>query len=406
LWTIDGADSRLTRIAAATTTSIEALKAYLEGEHAFRAGQYARTVEAYQRATVADTSFALAWYRMSLAAEWPGFFDVVFEAARQAVRHSERLQDHDRRLLEASLALRRGAGAEAERRYREIIDVYSEDVEAWYQLGEATFHYNPTRGISLTESRPAFQRVIELDPKHVFARFHLARIEALEGNRARLDSLVDRVHEMQPQSERVLELLALRAVVNGDTAALKGVKARLERTPGISFNAAFSVAVFARDLERAAELALSRTGPSVPRNERAVGHYLAALAVIGRGRWRQGAAAISEARSLQPLASLAAAAHTAAAPFSPLSKSQIEELRAQVEQAAPDSALDLFNLDRGMPAFYRDYLSGMLSVRLGDLAAARRYADRVDEVEGRPEWGSLVDDCAWTLRAWAAWTED
>lgn len=398
-------DSRLTEIAAATTTSVEALKAYLEGEHEFRAGRYARAVDAYRRATAADTSFALAWYRMSLAAEWPGLIDVVFEAADQAVRHSERLQRHDRRLLEASLALRRGDGAEAERRYREIIGAYPEDVEAWYQLGEALFHYNATRGLSLTESRPSFQRVIELDPKHVFALFHLARIEALEGDLVQLDSLVERVRQLQPESERVLELLALRAAVMDDTAALDSVKAGLERAPQIIHNAVVMVATFGRDLETASELIALQTGPMRPRIDRALGHAMTALTEAGRGRWRAAAADDAEASSLQPAIGLVSAAK-AAAPFSPLADSDIEEVRARLAGlTAVDAVVRPFDLGEAIPTFYRDYLLGLLSLRLGDTAAATRYADRIAEMQGDPEWGSLVEDCAWSLRGWVAWTE-
>ncbi|MGD8867777.1 MAG: tetratricopeptide repeat protein [Gemmatimonadales bacterium] len=399
-------DSRLTEIAAATTTSIDALKAYLEGEHEFRAGGYAPAVDAYRRATAADTSFALAWYRMSLAAEWLGLVDVVFEAADQAVRHSERLQRHDRRLLEASLALRRGDGAEAERRYREIIGAYPEDVEAWYQLGEALFHYNATRGLSLTESRPAFQRVIDLDPNHVFALFHLARIEALEENLAQLDSLVERVRQLQPESERVLELLALRASLMDDTAGLDSVEAGLERAPQIIHNAVVMVATFGRDLETASELAALQTGPTRPRTERALGQTMAALTEVGRGRWRAAAADDAEASSLQPVIGLVSAALKAAAPFSPLADSEIEEVRARLAGlTAVNAVAKPFDFGEAIPTFYRDYLLGLLSLRLGDTAAATRYADRIDEMQGDPEWGSLVDDCAWSLRAWLAWTD-
>ncbi len=133
---------------------------------------------------------------------------------------------------------------------------------------------------------------------------------------------------------------------------------------------------------------------------------MAGLAELGRGRWQAAAAAGAEAASLQPAAGLIFRAATAAAPFSPLSESRIEEIRARLaELAVAASDTDLFNLEPGIPAFYRDYLLGLLSVRLGDLAAARRYAAQVDEAEGQPEWGSLVNDYAWTLRAWVAWTE-
>ena len=46
-----------------TTQSFPALKAYLEGESEFRAGRFANALEAFQRATATDQSFALVYYR-------------------------------------------------------------------------------------------------------------------------------------------------------------------------------------------------------------------------------------------------------------------------------------------------------------------------------------------------------
>ena len=61
---------RLSRLAATTTGSMPALRSYLSGEAAFRAGAFDRAVEEFRRATERDTTFALAWYRLAVAEEW------------------------------------------------------------------------------------------------------------------------------------------------------------------------------------------------------------------------------------------------------------------------------------------------------------------------------------------------
>jgi TolB-like protein len=97
---------RITRVAAVTTDSLPALKAYLEGERQFRAGHFVQALEAFERATAEDDTFALAYHRLSVAAEWATRMEQSRRAAEQAVRHAARLSEHDRRLLEASLAWR------------------------------------------------------------------------------------------------------------------------------------------------------------------------------------------------------------------------------------------------------------------------------------------------------------
>jgi DNA-binding SARP family transcriptional activator len=59
-----GPGTRLARLAALTTTSLDALKAYLMGERELRAGRYFDAMEAFQSAADADESFALAYYRL------------------------------------------------------------------------------------------------------------------------------------------------------------------------------------------------------------------------------------------------------------------------------------------------------------------------------------------------------
>ena len=193
-----GPRERLARTAAITTHSIPALKAYLVGESHLRAGRYVPALEAFQQAIALDSTFALAYYRLALAAEWEGRLGAGIDAADQAVRHGNRLSEHDRMLVQALVARRRGAADEAERLYRAIVSAHLEDVEAWYQLGEVLFHHNPYRGRSFTESRGAWERVLALEPAHQDALLHLVRVAAREGERIELDSLLTRAFALLP----------------------------------------------------------------------------------------------------------------------------------------------------------------------------------------------------------------
>jgi hypothetical protein len=81
------AGERLAQLAAVTTPSLVALKAYLEAQNAYRANDLYAAIPAYQRAVAADSSFALAWYGLASAASWMLQPRLEQEAAEHAVRH-------------------------------------------------------------------------------------------------------------------------------------------------------------------------------------------------------------------------------------------------------------------------------------------------------------------------------
>ena len=63
------------------TDSPDAMRAYLEGLHAWRRGRLAEAAAAFDRAIAADSSFAQAWFQRYLAANW-GFEGRVSYAPR------------------------------------------------------------------------------------------------------------------------------------------------------------------------------------------------------------------------------------------------------------------------------------------------------------------------------------
>ncbi|MGQ0813072.1 MAG: BTAD domain-containing putative transcriptional regulator, partial [Gemmatimonadota bacterium] len=141
------ARTRTARIAELTTASLPALKAYLAGERDFRAGRFATAIDSFARAVQLDTTFALANYRLALAMLWADVPDTLpFEPEQRALRFSRNLSLRDQRLIRAFIAWRTGNAQDAEVLYRQVVTMYPDDVEAWQQLGETLFHYNPLRG--------------------------------------------------------------------------------------------------------------------------------------------------------------------------------------------------------------------------------------------------------------------
>jgi eukaryotic-like serine/threonine-protein kinase len=155
---------RLTQTAAVTTRSLPALKAFLDGERNLRNGKPDTAIAGFQRAIAEDSTFALAYYRLAVAAGWAERHALSSDAVARALVTSDRLGDRDRRLLTAYAAFRRGAPNDAEQQYRAILEDYPDDLEAEFQLADVLFQYNPLRGRPRGEARELFDRVLALDP--------------------------------------------------------------------------------------------------------------------------------------------------------------------------------------------------------------------------------------------------
>jgi DNA-binding SARP family transcriptional activator/tetratricopeptide (TPR) repeat protein len=212
-----GAADRLTR-AAAQTTSLEAFKAFMGGDAALRGGHFERAVDAYTRAVGIDTAFAVAYYRLALARDWAamGAYD---EAALTAARHADRLSPRDRALLEALGAYHTGDAEDAERRYRAILSRYPDDFDASAQLGEVLFHFGPLRGRSLEDAAAAWRTVLAYELRNLWAAVHLARIAAVRCDVATLDTLLAHFSPAERMADRrLVQLGLLRALAARDSA--------------------------------------------------------------------------------------------------------------------------------------------------------------------------------------------
>ncbi len=160
-----GVGSRLLQTAATTTQSLPALKAYLDAEGQLRRGGFDSALAGFQQAVQLDSTFALAYYRLAVAAAWSRHTALIRPNTERAVRLADRLSERDRRLLESFAALADGKPDDAENGYRGILQDYPDDLEAQWQLATVLNVYNPLRGRPIAESAPVFDGVVKLDPE-------------------------------------------------------------------------------------------------------------------------------------------------------------------------------------------------------------------------------------------------
>ncbi len=375
-----GPGTRLSRLAAVTTESLPALKAYLKGEAELRAGRYFDAMESMQRALAADPSFALAYYRLASAAAGAAMPELAREVSDSAHEHRERLSGHDRLLLDAQRAWLHGAVTEAEGHYGTITGTHPDDVEAWFLLGDLLFHSNPLRGRSASEARGPFERAIALDPDHVSSLVHLARIAAIDGRRDDAERFAARALEVGPDADQALALRALLASLRGDVPAQSAAVADLQRARAVTVAVAFSdVALYSGNLAAAARLGRSFLEATRSAEMRALCHLLLAHIALAAGDQSGAWTELAAAESLDQAHGLATRGLFSALPFVTVDPAALRATRdalvAWDADAVPASSFLIFAMHNGLHPHIRLYLLTLIEARLGDVAAARSHTE-------------------------------
>ena len=401
---------RLMRVAALTTPSLPALKNYLAGEQELRAGNYIEAADAFQRAVREDSGFALAYYRLAIAADWLGRDSQANVAAEAAFDRAGRLSERDSLLVDGALTARRGNHSAAERIFRRIVVDHPNDIEAWTQLGELLFHGNPLRGRSVVEARDPFERILALDPDDAEAQLHLARICYLEGDQAAVDSLAARLTDRSTSAE-VLELRAFRAFALSDRDSWKRVtRELLNRPPDVLPVTALQVALFLDDVDGTKQFAAMLTDRRYSAAIRGLGHRLLARAFATRGQWNLARVQLDSSQQFDPVATLELRSLLASLDFLDVAIEEVRAVRADVERwdgsAADQNVEDHSTSHVGLHAGIRAYRLGMLSARLGDTVAviAQATALERDAERARGRAAVAMNAMSHSLRARLAYS--
>ena len=397
----EGPDTRLTRAAGLTTKSLDALRAYVDGERAYRSGRYQDAVDAFERATSLDTSFALAWYRLAIARDWTGSGPT--EAIAHAFAHADALAPRERTLVGGFWLYASGDPA-AERSFNVAVTQHPDDIDAWLLLGESQFHLTFAQGRSFAEARAAFTNALKLDPGNPNALVHLARIAAAEGRAAEVDTL-DRLYlTLHPDADRALEMRALAAFMRRGQAERDSIGAALAGAGDVTLDvAARGVAAFVQDLAGAERLAPLYLTPARQPLYVSRGRALAAELALAAGRWGEAQRRLTPLAALDPDWAMELRARLATQPATPASPQELAEVRDEVlhwrmQPPAAEEQSNFRGSRRWQPAL-RAYLLGLISVRLGDTAGARLWATELDRMPRATGDSDMAGDLAHSIRA-------
>jgi tetratricopeptide (TPR) repeat protein len=400
----------LVRVEALTTESLEALKAYLQGERSYRANRSGDAQRAFEQAVEIDSTFALAWYRLSRLTYFSGSaVGQVPEYAEAADRHAGQLPWRERQLLRANRAFARGAARESQRIYGEVLRRYPDDAEAWWGLAILLSEYSRFLGLPATAARSALRRVLSYEPDHALARSYLALDEAEAGNWQVFDSII---HVMYGDSTPDLPLRLIRAVGTDDAPEKERVLAEVENMSVLwaAYAMHLSNIIAGSPSSSLQFLAIAERGASSPQVE-AIWNLFAVGYELGRGRRIAAGERFSRLRQLNPAWAIVDEALWALAPHMPTQRAELESWRTSLEHWEAAAVAEtvateagwawpmLFHRQDGANTHLRHYLLGRLNARLGEYDEALRYADELEQMPPPPDGGSLSRDLAQSVRA-------
>jgi serine/threonine-protein kinase len=223
---IAGSAARLVTGGPFATTSLEALKAYLVGEKAFREARYPDAIAAFDRAIAADSTFALAQFRRAAAEGWtmsphnPGWLNPTI------IGSLPKLGRHDSLLVRGSweLSLQNQLSLHS---FEVVTREYPEDAEGWYLLGDAYYHIGMVHGVAPERVDSAFRRAIALDSTFAPAYLHLIEDAFQRSDSSESGTLIRALARFDSVSPKTTGLRLAWALAFGTEAERQAAKAQL-----------------------------------------------------------------------------------------------------------------------------------------------------------------------------------
>jgi serine/threonine protein kinase/tetratricopeptide (TPR) repeat protein len=171
-----GAGETEQRLASLTSTSLPALRAYLDGQALLRRGLFQAALDKFDLALQLDSTFALAGLAQARAAEWV-LDRSSMPGSLLAWRHRDRLSVRDRDYLATFLGPnfpRRSSASDYLMAADHLAQNTPDSPEAWYKVGDMLYHLGPFIGVpnALERARAAFARSFALDSSFAPALEH------------------------------------------------------------------------------------------------------------------------------------------------------------------------------------------------------------------------------------------
>lgn len=194
---------RAPSIAQSLTSSLPALKAYLRGEELQRRNEFGPASAAYREAIAADSTFALAYYRLAMSLQWVGYeWKEVHDVPKNfelALRYAERLPSHEQALVKAQSIMGTGGSyQESLRLLQDAAQRHPDDAEIWYRLGELYYHHASYLLADHRNFLEPIERAAQLNPSNALYRLHLFEDAFCWGDSTRADEELTKLSRVDP----------------------------------------------------------------------------------------------------------------------------------------------------------------------------------------------------------------
>ncbi len=162
------------------TESVDAYRAYVQGESLLQRAEFEGAADEFEEAVRIDPEFALAHFRLSIAARWLSDGVRAHQAARRAVSLVERAPPSLREVIRANALYQEGAYSQAIPLLEAVLGREPDLKEGLYILSQIYVHSardgDTHRAIELME------RLLELDPAFHLVYDRLALSYAFQGD--------------------------------------------------------------------------------------------------------------------------------------------------------------------------------------------------------------------------------
>jgi tetratricopeptide (TPR) repeat protein len=218
--------------------------------------------------------------------------------------------------------------------------------------------------------------------------------------------LVDRFLALNPDADRAVELRVLRAFAFDDGEGEAQVLTDLRRAsdPSLLVTVGY-VPVLLHDLEAGAILAGLLTEDSRTPEMRALGHVYRAYLFTAQGSLTDARGELAAAELFDAYREAEHGAFLTVLPFIPADDAEVHAKRREIQALVPEEVPPVVHPSgyiRGHDGVHRHvkaFLLGLLNARLGDYAAAERYAAVLGSLASPEKSPSLSEDLSLGVRA-------
>ena len=213
-----GATRRLLQEVASTSPA--AIRAYFVGESLGRRGRWREATDSLLAAIRIDSTFGLAYYRLSVAFRYGGSATSgpsIADPAAAALRFQDHLPRRQRLLLASVLATQHGVLREALGAADAVATAYPDDPEAAFEQGEAYWHVGMALGEPITPALQAYARALALDSTLIEPYNHAAELLYATGDSAGAMRLAARALALAPDGAVQRGTMLALQVIRGES---------------------------------------------------------------------------------------------------------------------------------------------------------------------------------------------